>query len=905
MEKTYQPNTFEKTWYTHWEKSGYFKPTPGGKPFCIMLPPPNVTGQLHMGHAFQDTLMDVLIRYHRMRGDSTLWQMGTDHAGIATQMVVERQLANQNTSRHDLGREAFIEKVWAWKHTSGTHITGQMRRLGASGDWSRERFTLDEGLSQAVQTVFIRLYQEGLIYRGEQLVNWDPVFQTAISDLEVLTEEEKGFLWHIRYPVVDSTEWVIIATTRPETLLGDEAVAVHPDDERYQHLIGQKILHPLTQKIIPILADTFVDPTFGTGCVKITPAHDFNDYQVGLRHQLPLVSIFHRDITLNDQVPLPYQGLTSTDARERVLADLKEQGYLVHQEPHILKIPRGDRSGAIIEPLLTPQWYVKVGPLAEPALNAVRQKRVRFVPDTWENTYFAWMENIQDWCISRQLWWGHRIPAWYDDAGQVYVGENEEVVRQTYSIAAQTPLHQDPDVLDTWFSSALWPFSTLGWPQKTPDFNTYYPTQVLITGFDIIFFWVARMIMMGLKFTQQIPFHTVYVHGLIQDAEGQKMSKSKGNTVDPLDVIDGISLADLLEKRTYGLMQPHLKEAILKATQKQFPDGIEPHGTDALRFTFCALASQNRHIRFDLAKVAGYKHFCNKLWNAARYGLMQAEGKTVLYTPPTLPINQWIVTELQFLIQEVTKQFDQYRFDLAAQALYDFTWNKYCDWYLELSKSIISPETCVILLSVLETLLRLLHPIMPFITEEIWQRLKPILNIKGDSLMLAPYPLLNSALIYPEALKEVCFIQDMITAIRNIRGEMRIPPHQKVSLQLKGDSVLQQRYVHHHENALLNLGKANGIAWVSTPPPLSAQTRVGDIDVFITDFMDIKAELARLQKEQDLLSANIARLVVKLNNPDYLTKAPKAVVEKEQEKLRLAHETLERTKAQIQNISGS
>jgi valyl-tRNA synthetase len=899
MEKTYQPDIFERTWYAHWEKQGYFKPTLGGTPFCIMLPPPNVTGQLHMGHAFQDTLMDALIRYHRMRGDNTLWQMGTDHAGIATQMVVERQLANQNTSRHDLGREAFIDKVWAWKKISGDHITQQMRRLGTSGDWSRERFTLDEGLSQAVQTVFIQLYQEGLIYRGERLVNWDPIFQTAISDLEVLTEEEKGFLWHIRYPVVDSQEWVVVATTRPETLLGDEAVAVHPDDARYQHLIGQTVLLPLTQKRIPILADTFVDPTFGTGCVKITPAHDFNDYQVGLRHQLPLVSILNRDVTLNDKVPLPYQGLTCADARARILADLKEQGYLVHQEPHTLKIPRGDRSGAIIEPLLTPQWYVKMGPLAEPAIAAVHQKRIRFVPDIWENTYFSWMENIQDWCISRQLWWGHRIPAWYDDVGQMYVGESEAAIRQAHAIPASTPLHQDPDVLDTWFSSALWPFSTLGWPEKTADLSTYYPTQVLVTGFDIIFFWVARMIMMGLKFTHQIPFHTVYVHGLIQDAEGQKMSKSKGNTIDPLDVIDGISLPDLLAKRTQGLMQPHLKEAILKATQKQFPEGIEPHGTDALRFTFCALASQNRHIRFDLAKVAGYKHFCNKLWNAARYGLMQAEGETISPVPPTLPINQWIVTELQILIQEVTQQFDQYRFDLAAQALYDFTWNTYCDWYLELSKSIMSPETRYTLLSVLETLLRLLHPIMPFITEEIWQRLKPTLKIEGDSIMLVAYPVADSAQIHSEAVQEITFIQAMITAIRNIRGEMHIPPHQKVSLQLRGGSTLQQKYVHHHENVLQSLGKASNIAWGLEPPKLSAQARVGEIDVYITDFMDVKAELARLQKELELQSANITRLEIKLNNPDYLEKAPRAVVEKEKEKLLLAQNALERIKTQI------
>ncbi|HET6724892.1 MAG TPA: valine--tRNA ligase, partial [Gammaproteobacteria bacterium] len=690
MDKTYDPHAIEQDWYRRWEAAGYFAPQGDREPYCIMIPPPNVTGTLHMGHAFQHTLMDALIRYRRMRGDRTLWQVGSDHAGIATQMVVERQLNAEGKTRHDLGREGFEERVWEWKGQSGGTITGQMRRLGDSVDWSRERFTMDEGLSKAVAEVFVRLYDEGLIYRGKRLVNWDPVLKTALSDLEVVPTEENGHLWHLRYPLTDGSGHVIVATTRPETMLGDVAVAVHPDDERYQQLVGKQIDLPLTHRRIPVIADEYVDPEFGTGCVKITPAHDFNDYEIGQRHNLPMINVLTPDAALTDDVPEAYRGLDRFEARKQIVVDFEALGLLEKTDPHKLKVPHGDRSNAVVEPYLTDQWYMKMGPLAEPAIKAVEDGDIRFVPENWSKTYFEWIRNIQDWCISRQLWWGHRIPAWYDEAGNIYVGRDEAEVRIKYQLTNTLPLTRDNDVLDTWFSSALWPFSTLGWPEKTPELEAYYPTNVLVTGFDIIFFWVARMVMMGLKFMDDVPFHEIYITGLIRDEHGQKMSKSKGNILDPIDLIDGIELDALIEKRTFGMMQPQLAEKVRKNTRKQFPDGIPAHGTDALRYTLAALAGPSRDINFDLGRLDGYRNFCNKLWNAARYVLMKleatpAEGSEIEYGVA----ERWIRSRLARTIAAVHEHFGTYRFDLAARALYEFTWNEYCDWYLELSKPLL------------------------------------------------------------------------------------------------------------------------------------------------------------------------------------------------------------------------
>jgi valyl-tRNA synthetase len=738
VEKNFDPKTVEAKWCQVWEQGGYYAPNQNApkEPYCIMIPPPNVTGSLHMGHAFQDTIMDALIRYHRMAGNKTLWQVGTDHAGIATQMVVERQLKEKNLSRHDLGREKFVEAVWEWKHESGNTISQQLRRLGASVDWSRERFTMDETLSKAVQKVFIDLYKEGLIYRGQRLVNWDPVLHTAISDLEVMSEEEKGHLWHIRYPVADTNDVIIVATTRPETMLGDAAIAVNPEDPRYKHLIGKKVKLPLTDRSIPIIADEYADPEFGTGCVKITPAHDFNDYIVGERHQLPKINVLTSDAKINDNAPEKYRGLDRFVARDKIVADLETAGFLEKVEPHVLKVPRGDRSNAVIEPYLTDQWYVKVESLAKPAIKAVEDGSIKFIPENWSKTYFEWMHNIQDWCISRQLWWGHRIPAWYDMDGNIYVAADEATVRKEYNLAAAVRLKQDEDVLDTWFSSALWPFSTLGWPEQTKDFKEFYPTNVLVTGFDIIFFWVARMIMFGLKFTGEIPFKEIYIHGLIQDQNGQKMSKSKGNIIDPLDLIDGITLDKLIEKRTRGLMQPQMAKKIEQDTRKQFPDGIPPYGTDALRFTFCSLATTGRHLRFDLARLEGYRNFTTKLWNAARYVFMHIADADDTATICNVT-DQWILSRWQQVKQEYTNHFVGYRFDLAAQTIYDFIWNEYCDWYLELSKPYLNnsntenSETQSVrktLKLVLSEVLQVLHPLMPFITEEIWQILQQLIN---------------------------------------------------------------------------------------------------------------------------------------------------------------------------------
>ncbi|MDX1610270.1 MAG: valine--tRNA ligase, partial [Halofilum sp. (in: g-proteobacteria)] len=778
LEKTYDPHAIERRWYETWESNGYFAPRGDGTPYCIMIPPPNVTGTLHMGHAFQDTIMDTLIRYHRMCGEQTLWQPGSDHAGIATQMVVERQLEAEGTSRHDLGRERFIERVWQWKEESGNQIAGQLRRLGASPDWTRERFTMDDGLSRAVTETFVRLYDEGLIYRGERLVNWDPVLHTAVSDLEVLSQEEQGHIWHLRYPLADGDGHLVVATTRPETMLGDTAVAVHPDDERYRHLVGGHVDLPLCDRRIPIIADEYVDPEFGSGCVKITPAHDFNDYAVGERHDLPRINIFDPDATVNDNAPEAYRGLDRFDARERVVADLEARGLLQATEKHKLTIPRGDRTGVVIEPYLTQQWFVRTKPLAEPAIEAVRDGRIRFVPGNWDKTYFNWMEDIQDWCISRQIWWGHRVPAWYDADGNLYVARSEDEARSRHGLPADLELTQETDVLDTWYSSALWPFSTLGWPEKTAALQTFYPTSVLVTGFDIIFFWVARMIMFGLKFMDDVPFHEVYIHGLVRDSEGQKMSKSKGNVLDPIDLIDGIDAEALVAKRTQALMQPRLRESIARMTREHFPEGIPAFGTDALRFTFLSLASTGRDIRFDLGRVEGYRNFCNKLWNATRYVLMNTEGEDTGLGNEEVELgvaDRWIVSRLQQTERAVHEHLAAYRFDLAAQALYEFTWDEYCDWYLELAKTVLTADDATparhrgtrrTLLRVLETLLRLLHPLMPFITEELWQRVAPLAGREGETIMLAPYPQPEEEQIDAEALAEIEWLQRVVLEVR-------------------------------------------------------------------------------------------------------------------------------------------
>ncbi|HFD12234.1 MAG TPA: valine--tRNA ligase, partial [Crenotrichaceae bacterium] len=804
MDKTYNPHAIETRWYTKWEENGYFAPRGDGEAFCIMIPPPNVTGSLHMGHAFQDTIMDALTRYHRMKGHQALWQPGTDHAGIATQMVVERQLNEQGITRHDLGREQFIDRVWEWKHESGNTITRQLRRMGASPDWSRERFTMDEGMSKAVREVFVKLYDEGLIYRGKRLVNWDPVLHTAVSDLEVIQEETRGHLWHMRYPLADGSGHLIVATTRPETMLGDTAVAVHPDDERYQHFIGKTVKLPLTEREIPVIADQYVDQDFGSGCVKITPAHDFNDYEIGKRHDLPVLNIFNADASINENAPAAYQGMDRFAARKQIIANLEAQDLLEKIEDHALVIPKGDRTGAVIEPLLTDQWFVKIEPLAKPAIEAVESGRVRFVPDNWKNTYFEWMRNIEDWCISRQIWWGHRIPAWYDADGNIYVGHSEQEVREKHGLAESISLQQDEDVLDTWFSSALWPFSTLGWPDSTEALKTFYPTTVLVTGFDIIFFWVARMIMMGLKFMGDVPFSEIYMHGLIRDAAGQKMSKSKGNVLDPLDLIDGISLEELIEKRTTGLMQPEMKPRVERDTIKDFPDGIPSFGTDALRFTFASLASNGRDIRFDLGRIEGYRNFCNKLWNAARYVLMNTDRQdTGLGSEAreySLP-DRWIQSRLQHTTQSVTEAIASYRFDLASQAIYDFIWNEYCDWYLELSKIVLQQDNEVsargarqTLVTVLESSLRLLHPLMPFITEEIWQKIAPLAGVESETIMLQPFPIVEDVAVDVQAESEMDWLMAFVLGVRRIRGEMNISPGKALPVLLQGGTDQDQQF---------------------------------------------------------------------------------------------------------------
>ncbi|AEF23283.1 valine--tRNA ligase [Pseudomonas fulva] len=930
MDKTYQPHAIETALYENWEAKGYFAPQGSGEPYTIMLPPPNVTGSLHMGHGFNNAIMDALIRFRRMQGRNTLWQPGTDHAGIATQMVVERQLAAQGIGRHDLGREKFLDKVWEWKNESGGTITRQIRRLGSSVDWSRERFTMDDGLSEAVKEAFVRLHEDGLIYRGKRLVNWDTKFHTAISDLEVENHDEKGHLWNLRYPLADGNktaegnDYLIVATTRPETLLGDAAVAVHPEDDRYKALIGQYVELPLVGRRIPIIADDYCDPEFGTGCVKITPAHDFNDYEVGKRHNLPLINIFDKDAAvlpgaqifnldgsvnalLDASLPAAYAGLDRFEARKRIVADIDALGLLDKIDDHALKVPKGDRSGTVIEPWLTDQWYVSTKPLAEKAIAVVESGEIQFVPKQYENMYFSWMRDIQDWCISRQLWWGHRIPAWYDEAGNVYVGRDEAEVRAKHSLG-DIALRQDDDVLDTWFSSGLWTFSTLGWPEQTDFLKTFHPTDVLVTGFDIIFFWVARMIMMSTHLTGQIPFKTVYVHGLVRDGQGQKMSKSKGNVLDPLDIVDGIDLETLLAKRTSGMMQPKLAEKIAKQTKAEFPEGIASYGTDALRFTFCSLATTGRDVKFDMGRVEGYRNFCNKLWNAANFVIENTDGQDTGINGEAVdlsPVDRWIISALQRCEQDVTRHLDAFRFDLATQALYEFVWDEYCAWYLELVKPVLWDENAPIerqrgtrrtLVRVLEVILRLAHPFMPFITEEIWQRIKGQAGVQGDTLMLQPWPVANEARIDAAAEGDIEWVKQLMLGVRQIRGEMKISMAKRIDVILANANAEDLRRLNDNAPLLNKLAKFESVKVLAAgeQAPMSATALVGDMQVLVpmAGLIDKEAELARLDKEIQRLEGEAKRVGGKLANEGFVAKAPAEVLEKERAKLAEAEQAL-------------
>ena len=927
MDKTYHPDRIETRWYQKWEADNCFAPSGSGTPYSIMIPPPNVTGSLHMGHAFQDTLMDTLIRWKRMQGHNTLWQIGTDHAGIATQMLVERKLANETgQTRHDLGREAFTDKIWEWKNESGGNITRQLRRLGASLDWSRERFTMDDGFYRAVQEVFVRLYEEDLIYRGKRLVNWDPALLTAISDLEVENVDEQGSLWHLRYPLADGAktaeglDYIIIATTRPETMLGDTCVAVHPEDERYQHLVGKFIELPIIGRRIPIVADEYVEREFGTGCVKITPAHDFNDYEVGKRNDSVLINIMTPQATIREAaeifgydnrpserfdtaMPADYVGLSREDARKKVVADFEALGMLEKIEPHALKVPHGDRSGVVIEPMLTDQWFVAVETLAKPAIEAVENGDIQFVPKNYENMYFAWMRDLQDWCISRQLWWGHRIPAWFDADGTIYVARNEDEVRSKYGLSADVALRQDDDVLDTWFSSALWTFGTLGWPEKTPELATFHPSSTLVTGFDIIFFWVARMIMMTLKFTGEVPFKTVYVHGLVRDGQGQKMSKSKGNVLDPIDLIDGIELDTLVDKRTGNMMQPQKAKAIAKATRKEFPDGIESHGTDALRYTFLSQATTGRDIKFDMGRLDGYRNFCNKLWNAARYVLSNTEDQDCGQHGEDVELtlaDRFIIARLQQTEQEITRALDTYRFDLASHALYEFVWNEYCDWYLELSKPVLWDESAPAehlrgtrrtLVRVLETILRLAHPMIPFITEEIWQRVAPLTGKEmtaQTTIMNQPWPVADASRMDEQAIADIEWLKQVIVAIRNIRGEMNIAPGKALPIFMAGGDSEDRRRTAENERVLVKLAKLESIAFRDDDTmPATAMQNVGGLEVHVplAGLIDKDAELARLAKQREQHQKVIEGIERKLSNESFVAKAPAAVVDKERARL--------------------
>ncbi|ELI8354496.1 valine--tRNA ligase [Yersinia enterocolitica] len=931
LDKTYSPQEIEQPLYEHWEKQGYFKPNgdTSKESYCIMIPPPNVTGSLHMGHAFQQTIMDTLIRYQRMQGKNTLWQAGTDHAGIATQMVVERKIAaEEGKTRHDYGRDAFIDKIWQWKGESGGTITRQMRRLGNSVDWERERFTMDDGLSNAVKEVFVRLHKEDLIYRGKRLVNWDPKLRTAISDLEVENRESKGSMWHLRYPLADGAktadgkDYLVVATTRPETVLGDTGVAVNPEDPRYKDLIGKEVILPLVGRRIPILGDEHADMEKGTGCVKITPAHDFNDYEVGKRHALPMINIltFDGDIRTEAEVfdtngeatdacsgaiPEQFQGLERFAARKAVVAEFDKLGLLEEVKAHDLTVPYGDRGGVVIEPMLTDQWYVRTAPLAKVAIEAVENGEIQFVPKQYENMYYSWMRDIQDWCISRQLWWGHRIPAWYDEQGKMYVGRDEAEVRRENNLGADVALRQDEDVLDTWFSSGLWTFSTLGWPEQTEALKTFHPTSVVVSGFDIIFFWIARMIMLTMHFMKdengkpQVPFKTVYMTGLIRDDEGQKMSKSKGNVIDPLDMVDGISLEELLEKRTGNMMQPQLAEKIRKRTEKQFPNGIEPHGTDALRFTLAALASTGRDINWDMKRLEGYRNFCNKLWNASRFVLMNTEGQDCGQNGGEMVLSladRWILAEFNQTIKAYREAMDTYRFDLAANILYEFTWNQFCDWYLELAKPVMNSGseaelrgTRHTLIEVLEALLRLAHPIIPYITETIWQRVKTLKGITADTIMLQPFPEYDASQVDEKALSDLEWIKQTIIAVRNIRAEMNIAPGKPLEVMLRGANAEAQRRVLENQSFIQSLARLSSLTLLpeGDKGPVSVTKLVEGAEVLIpmAGLIDKATELERLAKEVAKLEAEIERIEGKLNNEGFVARAPEAVVAKERERM--------------------